>query len=214
MLRKDDLQYNGLILYQDDALPCFTEDAVLLVHFLRLTARDTVIDLGTGTGLIAILGSGRTGARFTAVDTDESVLALARRSAAGNGQTIDFLHMDVTDAPSRCGHGTFTAVVTNPPYFTAGDPSPDARRSAARHGDALEPFLTAAFLLLKNGGRLFLIYPADAMADLVVSLRAHRLEPKRMKPCLPDAHGAPRRILVEAKKLGKPGLTLLPMETR
>ena len=48
MERIDDLQFQGLSIVQDDALPCFTADAVHLVHFLRLGTHDRALDLGCG----------------------------------------------------------------------------------------------------------------------------------------------------------------------
>ena len=209
MIRSDDLQYHGLILYQDTALPCFSEDAVLLARFLTLTPRDTVADLGAGNGVISILGAGITGASFTCIERQEALCALARRSIAENGQEIAVHQMDVSDAPSSLGHGTFTAAVMNPPYFAAGDQSPLASRAAARHDEgheALEAFLGAAFLLLKNGGRLFCCYPASDAVTLFCALRRHRLEPKRLRPAAPSRDGKPRRLLVMAKKDGGPGL--------
>lgn len=208
MERIDDLQFQGLHIIQDDDCACFTEDAVLLANYLRLSPRDRAIDLGCGNGLLCILGAGKTGARFCGVDAQARLIVLARRSARMNGQAIDFYEMDVMDAPGFFGHGAFTAVVTNPPYFSADGAGENESRARARHGsaDTLDRFLTAAFLLLKNGGRLFLCWPAEGLTDILSALRAQRLEPKRMT--LVCGRNKPRLALIEAKKLGKSGLTL------
>lgn len=208
MLRTDDLQFQGLQIIQDGNGACFSEDAVLLSDFLRLTPRDSAVDLGAGNGIISILGAAKTGARFTGVECDAAQCALARRSAELNKQEITFCCMDVADAPGALGRGVFSAAVMNPPYFVCGDPADNPARALARHAAAetLDRFLGAAFQLLNNGGRLFLSYPAAQLTDLICSLRKNRLEPKRLRPALPDASGVPQRVLVEAKKLGKPGL--------
>ena len=176
MIRRDDLQHEGLVLYQDDALPRFDADAVHLAHFLRLRRGERAIDLGCGTGVLCVLGAAFTGAAFTGVDIEPRLVALARRSAKENGQDIAFLTLDARDAPARLGHGAFDAAVCNPPYFTAGPPSPDPARAAARHdaGGTREAMLRAAFLLLKNGGRLFLCCPAAGLAAAFAALDAHR----------------------------------------
>lgn len=208
MRRTDDLQYRGLVLLQDTELPCFSEDSVRLVNFLRLRERDRVIDLGSGSGLLSVLGQGKTGAAFVGVEKQAALVALAKESAAINGQEIPFYEMDVADAPAFFGHGSFTAAVTNPPYFTAGPVSAEENRAAARHGDAetLSVFFRAAFLLLNNGGKLFACYPAERMCDLFCALRSARLEPKRAALVAPSAGKAPRLILVEAQKDAKPGI--------
>ena len=100
MIRRDDLQHEGLVLYQDDALPRFDADAVHLAHFLRLRRGERAIDLGCGTGVLCVLGAAFTGAAFTGVDIEPRLVALARRSAKENGQDIAFLTLDARDAPA------------------------------------------------------------------------------------------------------------------
>lgn len=212
MERMDDLQYRGLYLIQDDALPCFTEDAVRLVHFLRLAQSDRVLDIGCGTGILCVLGEAYTGASFIGIDIEPRAVALARRSAAHNGQALRFEAMDVRDAPAYFGHGTFTAAVCNPPYYKNQPPSRTEARALARHdgGDTLDAMLHAAFLLLKNGGRLFLCYPAVSLVSVVCALRAHRLEPKRLQLVSSQAGKASHLLLFEAKKDAKAGLVIEP----
>ncbi|MDO4572252.1 MAG: methyltransferase [Clostridia bacterium] len=210
MERIDDLQFRGLKILQDDGETRFSEDAVLLANFLRLRPEDRVIDLGSGGGILCILGEGKTGARFTGVERQARLVSLARRSAAMNGQAIEFLEMDLREAPGRLGHGAFTAAVMNPPYFQTGERSRNPGRAEARHGGAetLGEFLRAAFLLLKNGGRLFLCWPAAGLTDVLSALRAERLEPKRMAFVMQA--DLPRLALIEAKKLAGPGLLFTP----
>lgn len=214
MRRTDDLQFQGLVMIQDTELPRFTEDAVLLCNFLRLRRSDRVVDLGSGGGILCVLGQGKTGAAFVGVERQAALCELARESAEANGQQIPFYEADVADAPALLGHGSFSAAVCNPPYFTAGPASADANRAAARHGaaDTLERFLRAAFLLLDNGGRFFVCYPAEHLCELFCALRAARLEPKRVQLVLQTAQKPPRLVLLEAQKDAKPGIRFEPMQ--
>ncbi len=213
MIRRDDLEYNSLILYQDTALDCFSEDAVLLANYVSASPADNVVELGAGNGVVSILAAAKTGARFTGVEVQSAQCALARRSAAENGQAIDFFCMDVLDAPAQLGYGAFTAAVMNPPYFDTGDPGENASRAMARHGnaDVLDAFLSAAFLLLQNGGQLFVVYPAAQLASLLSALTAHRLMPKRIRIASVNGKRVPARILLTAKKNAKPGLVWDPL---
>lgn len=209
MERIDDLQFRGLKIIQDDEASCFTEDAVLLANYLRAGPRDRVVDLGAGGGLISILAEAKTGAKFVGIEKQAKLVDLARRSAAMNGQAIDFCEMDVRDAPRQFGHGCFTAAVSNPPYFDAlEDCGQSEGRALARHGGAalLDAFLEAAFLLLKNGGKLYMCWPVSGLTDALCLLRARRLEPKALR--LVCQGQEPRLALITAKKLGKSGLKL------
>ena len=160
MERLDDLQFKGLCLWQDDRLNRFSADAVMLANFLRLRPDEHCIDLGCGSGLISILGQGKTGASFTGVDCQRRQIELACRSALGNRQQIGFHCMDAVDAPAFFGHGSFDAAVMNPPYARPGERSLNVANALARQGqaDSLSVFVRAAFLLIKNGGKCFLCY--------------------------------------------------------
>ena len=212
MERLDDLQHNGLMLYQDTDYERFNADALWLLAVLHLGAKDRAVELGSGTGVICVLGADNTGAHFTGMERQERLVELAQKSAARNGQDIRFVCADVADSPALLGHGVFTAVVMNPPYFTSGDASGNPSRSLARHdaGSSLATFLSAAHALLKNGGKLFMIYPADALSELLTALQQHAFEPKRMRFVYTKADKDALRVLIEAKKGGKPGLIVEP----
>lgn len=192
-------------MFQDPALGCFTEDAIALAHFARIGTRDAVLDLGTGNGVLCLYGNALYGGTFTGIDVDGAQLALARRSAERNGQAIRFLELCAGDAPDALGHGSFTRVLMNPPYFTTGDAG---RHATARHAEKtlLSDWCGAAFLLLKNGGTLTLCYPAEQLAALFRTLDAHRFAPKRMQLILSGQRA--RLALVEAKKDGADGVTI------
>lgn len=205
MERWEWLEPDRIGILQDPDLGCFSEDSIALVHFFRMHPHDTVLDLGTGNGVLCLYAQARYGGTFTGVDTNAAQLALAQRSAERNGQPIRFLCMRAEDAPDALGHGTFDRVIMNPPYFTQGDAG---RRAEARHADEnlLSDWCRAAFLALNNGGTLTLCYPAERLAALFRALDANRLAPKRMELLLSGQRA--RLVLVEAKKLAADGLSL------
>ena len=210
MKRYDDLQYNGLILVQDTDYPCFTEDSVLLANFLELKGNDRVVDLGSGTGILSVLGQAKTGASFTGIEKHGALCALARESASANGQDIPFYEMDVADAPAFFGEGAFTAAVCNPPYYSSGDRSGQPLRADARYAeDGPDVFLKAAGRLVKNGGDLYLCYPAARLCDIFVLLRNVRLEPKLVR-FVPGRDAVPRLVLIRARKNAGSGLRYIP----
>jgi len=96
----------------------------------RITAETDVLDLGTGSGLLAVEAA-RLGGRVTAVDISWRALAATRLNALLNGQTLRVRHGDLATAvPGR----RFDLVITNPPYVPAPDTTP--ARGPARAWDA------------------------------------------------------------------------------
>ena len=179
-----------------------------MANFLHTGPSDRVADLGSGTGVISVLGQAKTGAAFVGIEQNAALCALARESAAENGQDISFCQMDVLDAPAEFGPGSFTAAVCNPPYFSSGDRSPSGARADARHAKdgTLERFFEAAFQLLKNGGDFYLCYPAEQLCTVFALLREKRLEPKRIEFIMYNNRKVPRLVLIKAKKLAGAGL--------
>ena len=205
-MRWESLQYKHFGIYQDEALGRFTEDPVHLVHFLEAKSSERAVDLGTGNGIIPLYANALYGCPFSGIDTDERQLALARLSAERNGQAIAFHCLDVSKAARELGYGQFDLVTMNPPYFSAVSAGEDPQRARQRHSDRLADFIQAAFDLLNNGGRLYLCYRADGLTDLMALLREKRLEPKKLE--LRMQAKRVKLILLEAKKLAKPGMDI------
>jgi tRNA1(Val) A37 N6-methylase TrmN6 len=123
MERMDDLQHNGLVLFQDTDLACFNADALRLVSFLRLNGRDRVVELGSGTGVICTLGAEKPARRLPALKSRPVSSGSRRRARCITARKSALSARIVAQAPALLGRGAFTAAVMNPPYFTNGDKS-------------------------------------------------------------------------------------------
>ncbi len=88
------------------------EDTELLIRSVRLHQGDRVLEIGTGTGVVAI-HCARLGCRVTATDIQGSAVALARENAAANSVELELLQGDMF-APVK---GVFDVVILNPPYL-------------------------------------------------------------------------------------------------
>ena len=121
--RVDDLQYKGLKLIQKRDGFCFGIDAVLLSYFAQVPKNGAVIDLGTGTGIIAVLlAAKKEPARVVGLEIQAYMAGMASRSVALNGlqDKISIVNGDIRDAVQLFGPSSFDAVVTNPPYMEKG----------------------------------------------------------------------------------------------
>lgn len=140
-------------------------DGTLLGAWATLPANGRILDIGTGTGLIAIMAAQRTSeAKITAIDIDEDCVLQAQDNIAASPwpDRIEVIHsaLQEFDASEK-----FDVIISNPPYFIDSQLSPDAARSTARHTTTL-PFnelVTGVRRLLADGGHFSLILPPAEM---------------------------------------------------
>ena len=193
----------------------FGTDALLLSQFVRVKPRQRLCDLGTGCGIVPLLLQSRhPTVLIDGVDCCREAVALARRSVEENGLSDRItIHeqswVDLTLPPD-----VYDIVTCNPPYFAqnSGKVSEDPLRRLARHEQeqTLEEVTAAAARLLKCGGRFVLCHRPERLTDLLATLRAHRLEPKRLQTVSAAPDRAPFLVLCEAVKNGGVSLSVLP----
>ncbi len=195
----------------------FSIDALLLAHFAGPGPKDRILDLGTGCGIIPlILLFRRKASRIIGVEIQPSLADLARRNASLNRFTsrIKIWEKDFRDLTTKKLKGVFDLVLSNPPYRRVGSGriNPDQEKALARHeiNATLEEMLRVAYHLLKDRGRLVVIYPASRAADLIEEMAGFHLEPKRMQLVHSHEKDEARLILVEALKEGHVQVRILP----
>ena len=108
----------------------------------------------------------------------------------------------------------FDAVTCNPPYMIGqhGLTGPDRAKAIARHEIlcTFEDVAREAARLLRPGGRFYLVHRPFRLAELLCTLRAHMLEPKRMRLVYPFVDKEPNMVLLEASRGGNPRMTVEP----
>ena len=213
--RIDDLQRNGLYIIQDPSRFCFGMDAVLLSGFARVRPGDRVIDLGTGTGIIPILLSAKSEAsHLTGLELLPESADMARRSVEYNDLTdrIDIVTGDMCSASGIFGRGSFEVVTSNPPYMIEGHglKNPDDPMAVARHElrMTLSDLIRESAALLVPGGRCFFVHRPFRLSDIMVLMREHDIEPKRMQLVYPFYDKEPNMVLIEGVRGGRPRLTV------
>ena len=207
----------GLRFVYDDGLFRPGTDTFLLSSLPRLKKGMKVCDLGCGTGLLSLLLLQRRRELFvTGVELQEKAALLARRAAEENslGDHLSICRGDLRQAKDLFPTGSFDLVVCNPPYYgpcSGKTSASDALRSARSEVTCtLEDVCRAAAYLLRWGGEFCLVHKPERLTDVLCAMRSHHMEPKRLRFVCPTASAAPSLILVEGKRGGKSGLTLLP----
>ena len=195
----------------------FSIDALLLAYFSRPKPDDRILELGTGCGVIPLILFFRKKARkIIGVEIRPSLADLARRNAALNRCSSKFqiLEDDLRNLEKRFGRESFDRILANPPYRKVGSGriNPHSEKAIARHEvqATLDDVLGCAHSLLKDKGRLDMIYPAFRTADLIRGLNKHHLEPKRLQFVHSHERDEARLVLVEALKEGHAQVKILP----
>jgi tRNA1Val (adenine37-N6)-methyltransferase len=196
----------------------FSIDAILLAGFVWLRRGDRVIDLGTGVGIIPLIlaNQGEGPKHIVGVEIQEKLAALAQRNVLINEfeDLITIYQGDIKELNSTFLPSSFDVLVTNPPYYRveSGRVNPSAQKAIARHEITctIDDVLQATSYLLKEGGRIFVIFPAHRAITLLDSLRRASLEPKRIRWIYSREGEEAIFILTEAHKGGGEGVEILP----
>lgn len=217
MLFKDeqleDLRLGGLSLIQKKRGFRFGVDAVILADFAAAKKKDTVLDLGTGSGIIPILiANNFSPKKVVGVEILPHYAEMAARSVSLNNlQSCEIIAGDYREAVfPPC---SFSLVVSNPPYKKAGSGAvstdQDMALAKCEINATLEDVIKAAAYYLMPGGRFCMVLRPERLSDSVCLMRRFGLEPKRLRMVESNSGKAPSLFLIEGLKGGKSGIKIL-----
>lgn len=159
-------QFKRFIVRQDKCAMKVGTDGVLLGALADVENTDRILDVGTGTGLIALMLAQRTQenvkAKITALEIDEDAAGQAAENIA-DSPWKEKMEVVRGDFRTFATEERFDLIVSNPPYFIDSLKCPDKKRSNTRHTDSLsfEELIGHGAELLRPEGRLDLIFPTQ-----------------------------------------------------
>ena len=213
----DDLQIKGLKIIQKKNGFKFGTDAVLLSDFAKDIHAGSVMDLCTGTGIVALLLSAKTNAqRICAVEIQETIAQMAQRSVELNGlENRVFIKCgDLKNCAADYGKRSFDLVTCNPPYMRAGAGVPNETDSKliSRHEVmcTLEDVIKTASELVSVSGHLVMVHRPSRLCDVLYLMRKYETEPKRIRFVHKNAAEAPVLFLADGLYKGKSDVKILP----
>ncbi len=216
--RLDDLQLKGYEIIQDAGRFCFGIDAVMLSDFAKVKKDETVLDLGTGTGILPILLAVKTqGKHFTGLEIQEESADMASRSVEHNRlqDKIDIVTGDIKEAAEIFKPAFFDVIITNPPYMLDqhGLQNSQDAKAIARHEVlcTLDDILRESGKLLQESkGRFYMIHKPFRLAEILVKMNSYKIEPKRLQFIHPYVDKEPTMVLIEGIKGGKSRVKIEP----
>lgn len=217
---RDDVLFGALTLRQPEKGPRVNVDTILLAAYVRDTfpaegAR--AAELGCASGAVSLILARRFPRLSVAgLEIQEDLAALARENALLNGldERVRFYAGDLREENPSFPSQSFHCVAVNPPYEEPGRGRPSASfaERTARYGDccSLSDVALAGRRLLKHRGRMYVVFRADRIAELLTELSEKGLEPKRVRFVHPLPGKKASVALVEALRGGKRGMAVEP----
>ncbi|NDV68906.1 tRNA1(Val) (adenine(37)-N6)-methyltransferase [Dysgonomonas sp. 25] len=179
-------------------------DGVLLGAWASAADAKKILDIGTGSGLIALMLAQRNPqASVTAIDIDADAILQADENfeASPFAGRIACKHIPLADYATNTAE-RFDLIVSNPPFFIDSLKSPDNQRSLARHTDSLpmEELIGLSSRLLTDKGRIALIYPYEQKERMIAAAERNNLSVSRITTVYPIPGSTPKRVLMELDK--------------
>jgi tRNA1Val (adenine37-N6)-methyltransferase len=173
-------------------------DGVLLGAAAGVDNTRTILDVGSGTGLLALMLAQRSDAMITAIEPDELSFQQCCENVRDSGwrERITVLNLRLQDIDPQ--EYSFDLVVSNPPYFNDSLRNEDERKSAARHSFSLphNELISCSARLLNEGGRLEVIMPYDEGNILIAEAAESGLYCNRILKIRPNPASEIRRLIL------------------
>ena len=200
-------RFKQFAVEQDDVAMKVGTDGVLLGAWAACDGAKRILDIGTGTGLIALMLAQRNAeAQIHAVEIDET----ATRRARANfdiSPWAERLEVEQTAVQHYSPSEKFDLVISNPPYFVDSLQCPDAKRTTARHTQDLtfDELDRAVCRLLAEDGKFALILPVNEFEKYLSLTQLHLV---RRCDVHPTTGAAVKRVMAEFAKSKTATLTL------
>lgn len=209
--RIDDLEIKNLKIIQNKNEFCFGMDSVLLSDFAKkIKPESKIIDLGSGTGILPILLSGKTqDTKIIGVEIQKKMADMAERSVKLNklDNRIKIINADIKNIDKIFSENSFDIVVTNPPYKinNTGLKNENEGKLISRHEIkcTLEDVIISSKRILKDRGILYMVHRPERLIDICELLRKYKIEPKNIRFVYPQKEKEANLILIKAVKNAK-----------
>ena len=192
-------QFKQFTVWHDKCAMKVGTDGVLLGAWTPVESAHQILDIGTGTGLVALMLAQRSlpDANIVALEIDEAAVGQARENIIRSPwkERVEVVQADFRKYMSS---DKFDVIVSNPPYFVDSLECPDRQRAAARHNDSLtyEDLLEGVSGLLTENGFFTVVIPADVAERVKKIASIKKLYAVRQLNVITKPGGIPKRVLI------------------
>ena len=196
-------QFKQFTIHQQHcAMKVGTDGTLLGAWALASESPCRILDIGTGTGLIALMMAQRyPQAKVTAIDIDDGAVRQAKENVSAS-PFVDRINVIKADVLTFEEEKKYDSIVCNPPFFEDSLTCPDPQRTEARHTVSLgyRQLMEAAFRLLKDDGCFSFIIPSDCRERLESEAHLRGFFLSRVCSIQTTPKKAPKRYMIELSK--------------
>jgi len=199
-------KFKQFTVFQDKTAMKVGVDGVLLGTWAKTSNAKTILDIGTGTGLLSLMMAQKSDASITAIDIDpeSNIQAQFNFKQSIWSDRISSLNVSFQEFCSK-SDSIFDLIICNPPYFVQSMKSPDEKRNIARHDDLLplDFLFSGVSKLLSSTGRFVMIYPFEKRANLYNEAKKNNLFLTNELIIRGTVKKNPNRIIVEFSRINQ-----------
>lgn len=202
---KPEFRFQQFTIQQDRCAMKVSTDGVLFGAWVRVEGAQRILDIGTGTGVLALIAAQRNAmATIDAVEIEDEAAEQAAENVAASPWP-DRVRVHRMDVRRMQAAEPYDLILCNPPYYAGYSTSADDRTGLAKHsGELLFPeLLDAVQRLLAPDGRFALIIPLNREKDLLKEAARIGLAPVRRCAVRYVPHRPPKRVLLELDASGR-----------
>lgn len=201
MTRNTYFQFKQFRIIQEHSAMKVGMDGVLLGAWATAKGADRILDIGTGTGLIALMMAQKNSrAQIDALEIDPDAFREACLNFQQSGWS-DRIHPELCPFQEFAERSNlkYDLIVSNPPFFANGIQVPAPKRALARHAGSLplDVLISGAAKLLREKGRIALVLPVESLKELEQTAGSGNLSVSRLCRIKPNPQKPDFRILVE-----------------
>ena len=196
----DFFRFKKFTIHQDKCAMKVGTDGVLLGAWTDPRLATKIADIGTGTGLIAIMLAQKSNASVTGIEIDTGAATQAKENMS-NTLWKDRLNVVEADIKDYYPHheAEFDLIVSNPPFFNENTKGYSEKRNIARHTDGLSfgLLVEAVSFILKEDGRFSVIIPATSAQEFISEAIRHKLSLTRKTEVITKLGTPAKRVMME-----------------